>query len=171
MKTLVRSLLAAASLASMFPLFAAAPAHAQGFPPGSYHESCRQVHWAGATLVAECRRRDGRMTGTGLPDARRCGGEIANNDGHLICLAGGAAPPRAVAPPEPAQGYEPRREPGYRTPAAGGYDERRGRCEEIRGREHEMRERLGYAPPEERERIEHRLRELHGDRERLGCER
>lgn len=168
MKTLVRSLLAAATLASISPMFAGTPAQAQAFPPGSYQESCRQVHWAGGTLVAECRRRDGRMTGTGLPDARRCGGDIANNDGNLICLAGGAAPPREA---RPGQGYGPRSEPGYRTPAAGGYDERRGRCEEIRGREHEMRERLGYAPPEERERIEHRLRELHEDRERLGCAR
>jgi hypothetical protein len=42
------------------------------------------------------------------------------------------------------------------------------RCERLRDREREIRERLAYAPPygEERERLEHRLREVHYERER-----
>ena len=40
-------------------------------------------------------------------------------------------------------------------------------CERLREREHELRDRLAYAPPysEERERLEHRLREVHYERE------
>ena len=50
-----------------------------------------------------------------------------------------------------------------------GYDRERGEhCERLRDREHELRDRLAYAPPygEERERLEHRLREVDYERER-----
>ena len=49
------------------------------------------------------------------------------------------------------------------------YDrERWEHCERLRDREHELRDRLAYAPRygEERERLEHRLREVHYERER-----
>ena len=48
------------------------------------------------------------------------------------------------------------------------YDrERSEHCERLRDREHELRDRLAYAPPysEERGRLEHRLREVHYERE------
>jgi hypothetical protein len=48
------------------------------------------------------------------------------------------------------------------------YDrERWEHCERLREREHELRDRLAYAPPysEERARLEHRLREAHYERE------
>jgi hypothetical protein len=48
------------------------------------------------------------------------------------------------------------------------YDrERSAHCERLRDREHELRDRLAYAPPysEERGRLEHRLREVHYERE------
>ena len=51
------------------------------------------------------------------------------------------------------------------------YDrERWEHCERLREREHELRDRLAYAPPysEERERFEHRLREVHYEREQCG---
>jgi hypothetical protein len=51
------------------------------------------------------------------------------------------------------------------------YDrERWEHCERLREREHELRDRLAYAPPysEERERLEHRLREVHYEREQCG---
>ncbi len=53
---------------------------------------------------------------------------------------------------------QPRQEPGYD----------RAHCERLRDREHDIRERLAYAPPfgEERERLEYRLREVHYERER-----
>jgi len=50
-----------------------------------------------------------------------------------------------------------------------GYDrERWEHCERIRDREHELRDRLAYAPRygEERERLEHQLREVDYERER-----
>jgi len=161
--------------------FAAAPAQAQGFPNGSYQRSCTQLHWSGSTLVAECRRTDGRYTGTGLADAARCRSDIANIDGQLRC--GGGAPPAAQGfPPPSGQGYAgpPPQEyappgsgyaPGYGSgPGYYGGDERRARCEELRHREHELRDRIAYAPyGEDRERLEYRLREVHEDRERAGC--
>ena len=48
------------------------------------------------------------------------------------------------------------------------YDrERWEHCEHLREREHELRDRLAYTPPysEERARLEHRLREVHYERE------
>jgi hypothetical protein len=41
-------------------------------------------------------------------------------------------------------------------------------CDHLRHQEHELRERLAYTPPysEERERLEHRLREVYHERER-----
>ena len=50
----------------------------------------------------------------------------------------------------------------------GDYREFGEHCERLRDREHDIRERLAYAPPygEERQRLEHRLREVHYERER-----
>ena len=61
----------------------------------------------------------------------------------------------------PGFGPQPRQEPGYDR-------ERWEHCEQLRDREHDIRERLAYAPPygEERERLEYRLREVHYERER-----
>ena len=62
----------------------------------------------------------------------------------------------------PGFGPQPRQEPGY--------DRERWHCERLRDREHDICERLAYLPPysEERERLEHRLREVHYERERCG---
>jgi hypothetical protein len=148
-----------AALALGMQALAAASALAQALPPGSYLQSCTQLHWAGTTLVAECATRDGRYTGTGLPNALACRGEIANIDGQLRCLAAGGPPPGYGAPA-----------PGYGRPGYGGYDERRERCEELWRRHRELRERLEVTPwGPDRERIEYRLRETREDRERLGC--
>jgi hypothetical protein len=50
----------------------------------------------------------------------------------------------------------------------GDYGEFREHCERLRDREHDIRERLAYAPPygEERQRLEQHLREVHYERER-----
>jgi hypothetical protein len=63
----------------------------------------------------------------------------------------------------PGFGPQPRQEPSYDR-------ERWEHCERLRDREHDIRERLAYVPPysEERERLEHRLREVHYERERCG---
>ena len=61
--------------------------------------------------------------------------------------------------------------PGFGSPpprSEQNYDrERWEHCERLRDREHELRDRLAYAPPygEDRARLEHRLREVHYQRE------
>jgi hypothetical protein len=92
-----------------------ASVQAQGLPGGSYQRTCKQIHWAGTTLVGECLTADGRYTGTGLPNAHKCAGDIGNNNGRLQCTyAGGALSPGASPVPQgqpaPAQGYG---QPGY----------------------------------------------------------
>lgn len=140
---------------------------AQNFPPGSYQRNCKQVHWAGRTLVAECQRADGRFSGTGLADAAHCHGDIANIDGQLRCVAEGRPAQGYAPPPNYQPGY-----PGYGSPPANP-GEHRARCEELRHHEHEIRERLEATPlgDPDHERLEYRLHEVHEDRERSGCER
>ena len=64
--------------------------------------------------------------------------------------------------------------PGFGPPPRAGQDYARERwehCERLRDREHELRDRLAYAPPygEDRARLEHRLREV--DYQREQCRR
>ncbi|HLG86967.1 MAG TPA: CVNH domain-containing protein [Alphaproteobacteria bacterium] len=71
--------------AALLILAVATPARAQGFPDGSYVETCRNMEMHGDTLVADCLRRDGQWARSGL-DLDRCrGGDIANLDGQLAC--------------------------------------------------------------------------------------
>jgi hypothetical protein len=59
-----------------------------------------------------------------------------------------------------------------RRPGEQNYDrERWEHCERLRDREHDLRDRLAYAPPygEDRARLEHRLREVHYQREQCRC--
>jgi hypothetical protein len=60
----------------------------------------------------------------------------------------------------PGVGLPPREEREYNR----GWREH---CEHLGEREHELRDRLAYAPPysEERRRLEHRLRDVHYERE------
>jgi hypothetical protein len=90
-------------------------AQAQALPGGTYQRTCSQIHWSGTTLVAECRKADGKMTGTGLPDANKCRGDVGNNNGQLQCTYadGKQSPGSSPVPqgqPAPSQGYE---RPGY----------------------------------------------------------
>jgi hypothetical protein len=159
--------------------FGGPAARAQAIPQGSYQRSCEQIHWSGTTLVAECRRVDGRKNGTGLANANRCVGDIGNNNGQLQCTyAGGGQSPGSspVQRGEPAQGG-----PGYGGPGPGyggpgyggpgpGYDDRRVRCERLWSEQRDLRDRLqytGWGP--DRERLEYRLRQVREDRERIGC--
>lgn len=138
------------------------PAAAQGMPPGSYLHSCTGVMLRGDTLVATCRREDGREQRTSLPDVRRCVGEIGNNNGNLQCNYGGG---RAG----PGPGYEERRdgEPGRRYG-----EESRERCFGLRREADDLRARLDREfNPMERTRTEGRLREVREQEERTGCRR
>ena len=70
-------------------------------PRGSYRQSCNDEHLRGDTLIAVCRRAEGRMERTSLDRVNRCVGDIANINGQLRCEYGhgggggrhGAAPP------------------------------------------------------------------------------
>src|SRR5205823_2734269 len=70
------------------------PAAAQGLPQGSYLSSCMGAALRGDTLVATCRRADGREQRTSLADVRRCVGDIGNNNGNLQCNYGGGRGPK-----------------------------------------------------------------------------
>ena len=138
------------------------PAAAQGLPQGSYLGSCVGAALRGDTLVATCRRADGREQRTSLPDVRRCVGDIGNNNGNLQCNYGGG---RAG----PGPGYDDRRygEPGRRYG-----EEARERCFGLRREADDLRARLDREfNPMERARTEGRLREVREQEERMGCRR
>jgi hypothetical protein len=89
---------------------------------------------------------------------------------------GGGAPGLGFQSPGYGGGSGPRPSygsggaPGSPPPGQYGYDGRRVRCEELWHRRDELRGSLQYtAWGPERERLEYRLRELHEERERLGC--
>ena len=54
-------------------------------PPGTYLDTCRDVHMRGDTLVAKCQKVDNHWRDTSLDDVYRCVGDIANLDGRLQC--------------------------------------------------------------------------------------
>lgn len=138
-----------------------APAYAQRAPQGSYLQSCTDVRIEGDTLVARCRRADGREERTSLNDVRRCVGDIGNNNGNLQCNYGG--PPRAQGP-GPEQRYGER--PGYGQREGYGSDVRE-RCAGLRREAEELRSRMEREfNPVERARAEGRLRELREQEER-----
>jgi len=168
---IVSGLLGVAVLAGL-----AFAANAQGLPPGSYQQSCRDFRMQGGTLTAVCRRANGRGDHLTALNVTHCVGDIGNNNGQLVCNGGRPAapaspPPRqaetppyqgpgyALPPGYPAQGYPPPRygeEHGYRE-----------RCEGLRHEEHELRDRLAYTPyGEERERLQYRLGRIQAERER-----
>jgi len=141
------------------------PAAAQGLPQGSYLSSCMGAALHGDTLVATCRRADGREQRTSLADVRRCVGDIGNNNGNLQCNYGGG---RAG----PGPGYDERRrgEPGYGERRYG--EDTRERCYGLRREADELRVRMDREfNPMERARTEGRLREVREQEERMGCRR
>jgi len=122
----------------------------------------------GDTLVARCRRADGRADRTSLAEIHRCTGDIGNINGNLQCNYGG--PPQAQAPyPGPRYGQAP----GYGAPGGPGPREGYGsdfreRCAGVHHEAEELRHRLEReGDPTDRARIEGRLRELHEQEERL----
>ena len=130
------------------------PAAAQGLPQGSYLRSCTGAGLHGDTLVATCRRPDGREQRSSLADVRRCVGDIGNNNGNLHCNYGGGQ-----AGPGPGPG------PGY-----GG--DMRERCGGLHREAEELRIRMDREfNPVERMRTEGRLREVHEQEARAGCRR
>ena len=170
---IVSGLFGAVALAGL-----AVAAYAQGLPPGSYQQSCRDFRMQGGTLTAVCRRANGRGDRLTALNVTHCVGDIGNNNGQLVCNGGRPAappppPPReAQAAPYPAPGYAPPPggypAPGYAPPPR--YGEEHGyreRCEGLRHEEHELRDRLAYTPyGEARERLQYRLGRVQAERER-----
>jgi hypothetical protein len=139
------------------------PAAAQGLPHGSYLSSCMGAALRGDTLVATCRRADGREQRTSLADVRRCVGDIGNNNGNLQCNYGGG---RAG----PGPGYDEHRGSGYGEPRYG--EDTRERCYGLRREADELRVRMDREfNPMERARTEGRLHEVREQEERMGCRR
>ena len=54
---------------------------------GSFEQSCRNIQTSGGTLTADCADSSGRIRHSTM-DLGRCRGDIANNDGRLICNDG-----------------------------------------------------------------------------------
>ncbi|HJU14830.1 MAG TPA: hypothetical protein VJ770_00020 [Stellaceae bacterium] len=136
------------AIAALLPLMVSGlttAAHAQA-PRGSYLRSCTDVRMRGDALLAVCRREDGRMQRTVLPDVDRCIGDIGNQNGILRCN-------RAEGPPPPPPGYG-----------------RHRHCRELAEEIRRLRDRL-YHPsgPGERERVADHLRELDLESARRGC--
>ncbi len=139
------------------------PAHAQGVPQGSYLRTCTDVGMRGDTLIARCRRPDGRDQQASLAGVNRCAGDISNANGALTCNFGPGGPGHAQAPgPGPEQRYGGA--PGYRE----GYgSEFRDRCEGLHREAEELRNRLDREwNPVDRGRTEGRLREVREQQER-----
>jgi hypothetical protein len=160
---IVSGLFGAAVLAGL-----AFAAYAQGLPPGSYQQSCRDFRMQGGTLTALCKRANGRGDQLTALNVTHCVGDIGNNDGQLVCNGGRPATPTPPPAREAQRGYAPGYPaPGYGPPPRygeeGGYRER---CEGLRHEEHELRDRLAYTPyGEERERLQYRLGRVRAERE------
>jgi len=141
------------------------PAAAQGLPQGSYLQSCMGAALRGDTLVATCRRADGREQRTSLADVRRCVGDIGNNNGNLQCNYGGG---RAG----PGPGYDDRRYGERRYGETGYGGETRERCVGLHRESEDLRIRLDREwNPMDRARTEGRLREVQEQEARTGCRR
>jgi hypothetical protein len=54
-------------------------------PPGSYQETCRRIKVERGDLEADCRTRSGSWRHSELDNARDCRGDIANDNGRLVC--------------------------------------------------------------------------------------
>lgn len=58
-------------------------------PPGSYAQTCRNIRAEHGDLEADCRTRYGEWRHSSLDNFRDCRGDIANDNGRLVCSSGG----------------------------------------------------------------------------------
>lgn len=155
------------ALALFFIGVAISPAQAQSVPQGSYLSSCTAVRMDGRTLRATCRAGSGQQVPNELHEADNCRNDIVNENGRLVCKLG-TQPPRGAAP-GPGRAQQPEQPNGRNPqPSFGGgggpgreYSER---CEQLRVRYRELRDRLNFTyEPYERERLERRVGETRGE--------
>jgi hypothetical protein len=76
---------AAAALATVAVLAFASTAEARWMPGGSYRDTCVNVSFDGDLLTARCQRVGRGWKNTWLRHADDCDGNIANDDGQLVC--------------------------------------------------------------------------------------
>src|SRR3977135_538952 len=142
------------------------PAAAQGLPQGSSLRSCAGATLRGDTLVATCRRPDGREQRSSLADVRRCVGDIGNQNGNLQCSYGAG---RCAGP---GRGHGERREGDRRYGEQGYGGEGRERCGGLHREAEDLRVRMDREwNPLERSRTVGRLREGQEQEARAGCRR
>lgn len=70
-------------------------------PDGSWRDSCRKARVGGHFLTAECPKKNGGYRDASF-DLRGCGGDIANDNGKLVCERrprGEGANGKTVQPP------------------------------------------------------------------------
>lgn len=84
----IASILAFAAAATLW-LGLQAPASAAQIPPGSYRQSCTNITSNGGMLYASCPDVNGNVHSASLNYARCPGSQVANNNGVLVCGAGG----------------------------------------------------------------------------------
>jgi hypothetical protein len=83
----MRSIILGPALALSLAATMIAPALAQAVPSGSYQQSCQNIRMRGGLLTARCTGPNG-LVRTSI-DPRTCrGGDIANNNGQLVCNGG-----------------------------------------------------------------------------------
>ena len=82
-----RSAIAFVVAAVAFALLSAGAAQAAPVPPpdGSYRESCRDIKASSRVLKARCQTRRGPWVNARLEAYLDCRGDIANDDGRLVC--------------------------------------------------------------------------------------
>jgi hypothetical protein len=146
------------------------PAQAQGVPQGSYLGSCTNVSARRDALAATCRKTDGREQRSQINGYRRCVGDIGNDNGVLRCnFPGGPVWGQVTERPGSAPAPYGAPPPGY------GYRDQSGpshweRCQQLDRRVDELRYRRDQTyDPEERSRIDYRLRRTRDERRREGC--
>ncbi|AUX40695.1 hypothetical protein SOCE26_020960 [Sorangium cellulosum] len=84
--TLFALMLGALSLSTVMSSSDSAQAQDRDRPPrGSYRRTCTDIRMVRGTLHARCEDRRGNFQRTRLEDARRCRGDIENNNGRLRC--------------------------------------------------------------------------------------
>jgi hypothetical protein len=57
----------------------------EGVPPGNYVRTCRDIRISGATLQANCEKKNGKWRESSLRDFNRCTRGIENDNGKLVC--------------------------------------------------------------------------------------
>ena len=80
-------LAAAISLAFVLGAVNLATADAQNMPGGSYTSSCQNIRMNGDMITARCTAPNGAMIRSST--SAFCRGDIANNNGYLVCNGGG----------------------------------------------------------------------------------